>query len=83
MRDAFKLKFNKEIYEGHGTTETTRWPASTFRTGSIRATGRFSRAAKPGSWGPAAGRSFRIVDPTTLEPVPVGEDGLILSAAPR
>ncbi len=79
MRDAFKLKFNKEIYEGYGTTETTpvasvnvpdRLDVSDFRV---------QHGSKIGTVGmPLPGGSFRIVDPETLRQLRVGEDGLIM-----
>ena len=79
VRDAFKLKFNKEIYEGYGTTETT--PVASVNIPDRIDPGDWTvqQGSKPGTVGlPLPGGSFRIVDPTTLEPVPVGEDGLIL-----
>ncbi len=79
VRDAFKLKFNKEIYEGYGATETT--PVASVNIPDRLAPDDWSIQIgnKPGTVGmPLPGGSFRIVDPTTLEVCPVGEDGLIL-----
>jgi len=79
VRNAFKLKFNKEIYEGYGATETT--PVA-----SVNIPDRINPrdltvqvGNKVGTVGlPLPGGSFRVVDPETLEALPIGEDGLIL-----
>jgi len=79
VRDAFKLKFNKEIYEGYGATETT--PVASVNLPDRIAPDDWSIQIgnKPGTVGmPLPGGSFRIVDPATLEICPVGKDGLIL-----
>ena len=79
VRDGFKLKFNKEIYEGYGATETT--PVASVNVPDRIAPDDWSiqLGNKPGTVGmPLPGGSFRIVDPLTLETCPVGEDGLIL-----
>ena len=79
VRDAFKLRFNKEIYEGYGTTETT--PVASVNIPDRIDPGNWNvqQGNKPGTVGmPLPGGSFRIVDPVTLESLPVGEDGLIL-----
>jgi acyl-[acyl-carrier-protein]-phospholipid O-acyltransferase/long-chain-fatty-acid--[acyl-carrier-protein] ligase len=79
VRDGFKQKFNKDIYEGYGTTETT--PVASvnipdrmnFNDWSIQT------GTKQGTVGMALpGSSFRVVDPETLASLPVNEDGLIL-----
>ncbi len=79
VRDAFKLKFNKEIYEGYGSTETTP-VASVNIPDRIDITSWHVQAGnKPGTVGmPLPGSSFRIVDPNTMQTLPTGEDGLIL-----
>ncbi len=79
VRDAFKLKFNKEIYEGYGATETT--PVASVNVPDQIAPDDWSiqPGNKPGTVGmPLPGGSFRIVDPATLETYPAEEDGLIL-----
>jgi len=79
VRDAFKLKFNKEIYEGYGTTETTPVASVNIPDRIDPDDWNVQQGTKPGSVGlPLPGGSFRIVDPATLETLPVGEDGLIL-----
>ncbi|MFQ5660880.1 MAG: acyl-[ACP]--phospholipid O-acyltransferase [Gammaproteobacteria bacterium] len=79
VRDAFKLKFNKEIYEGYGATETT--PVASVNIPDHLDT-RFWKVqigAKTGTVGmPLPGTGFRIVDPDSLQELPTGNDGLIL-----
>jgi acyl-[acyl-carrier-protein]-phospholipid O-acyltransferase/long-chain-fatty-acid--[acyl-carrier-protein] ligase len=78
-RRDFQLKFNKTIYEGYGATETT--PVASVN---------IPDAMDPGDWKvqvgniegtvgmPLPGTSFKIVDPETLQALPLGEDGLVL-----
>lgn len=79
VRDEFKAKFNKEIYEGYGATETT--PVASVNIPDQLDTSDWSVQVghKLGTVGmPVPGCAFRIVDPGTLESLPIGEDGLIL-----
>jgi acyl-[acyl-carrier-protein]-phospholipid O-acyltransferase/long-chain-fatty-acid--[acyl-carrier-protein] ligase len=79
VRDAFELKFHRAIYEGYGATETT--PVASVNVPDAIDTGswKIQTGARPGTVGlPLPGTSFRVVDPQTLEPLPPGEDGLIL-----
>ena len=79
VRDAFKLKFNKEIYEGYGTTETTPVASVNLPDRIDQRNWKVQQGNRPGTVGmPLPGGSFRIVDPDTLETLPTGEDGLIL-----
>lgn len=79
VRDAFKLKFNKDIYEGYGTTETTPVASVNIPDRIDPLDWRIQQGSKPGTVGmPLPGGSFRIVDPETMEVLPVGKDGLIL-----
>lgn len=79
VRDAFKLKFNKEIYEGYGATETTPVASVNIPDHLDTTYWNIQSGTKAGTVGmPLPGTSFRIVDPATLQELPVGEDGLIL-----
>ena len=79
VRDAFKLKFNKDIYEGYGATETTPVAGVNIPDQLDTNYWRVQLGTKLGTVGlPLPGSSFRIVDPETLKELPVGEDGLIL-----
>ncbi|MCG6965727.1 MAG: acyl-[ACP]--phospholipid O-acyltransferase [Chromatiaceae bacterium] len=79
VRDAFKLRFNKEIYEGYGTTETTPVASVNIPDRIDPRDWQEQQGNRPGTVGmPLPGGSFRIVDPQTLETLPTGEDGLIL-----
>ena len=79
VRDAFKLKFNKSIYEGYGATETT--PVASVNIPDCIDVNYWhvQLGTKLGTVGmPLPGTSFRIVDPVSLQELPIGEDGLIL-----
>jgi len=79
VREGFALKFNKAIYEGYGATETT--PVASVNVPDALETGtwKIQTGNRPGTVGmPLPGTSFRIVDPHTLQPLPAGEEGLIL-----
>ncbi|MEE9342142.1 MAG: AMP-binding protein, partial [Gammaproteobacteria bacterium] len=79
VRDAFKLKFNKTIYEGYGATETTPVASVNIPDQLDTRYWKPQLGNKPGTVGmPLPGTSFRIVDPNSLEELSVGEDGLIL-----
>ena len=79
VRDAFKLKFNKEVYEGYGTTETTPVASVNIPDRLDPRDWKVQRGGKSGTVGlPLPGGSFRVVDPETLDTLPAGEDGLIL-----
>ncbi|MDR1759736.1 MAG: AMP-binding protein [Fibrobacter sp.] len=79
VRDLYRTKFKKEIYEGFGTTETT--PVASVNTEDILLDDfqTVQPGNKPGTVGtPLPGTQFKIVDPDTLQELPIGEDGLIL-----
>ncbi len=79
VREAFKLKFNKDIYEGYGATETT--PIASVNIPDHLDTNywRVQLGSKLGTVGmPLPGSSFRIVDPDTMQELETNQDGLIL-----
>ncbi len=79
IREAFRAKFGKEIYEGYGATETT--PVASVNIPDILMLDSFKPQVgnKAGTVGlPLPGSSFRIVDPESYEELPTGEDGMIL-----
>lgn len=79
VRSAFREKFGLDIYEGYGTTETTPVASTNLPDLLLSEDGRVQVGHKKGTVGlPLPGSHFRIVDPETLENLPVGEAGLIL-----
>jgi len=79
VRQEFHEKFGKVIYEGYGATETTPVASVNIPDQLDQNDWRVQVGQKIGTVGmPLPGCSFRIVDPTTLATLPVGEDGLIL-----
>lgn len=79
VRQEFRGKFGKEIYEGYGATETTPVASVNIPDELDKNDWRIQIGQKQGTVGmPLPGCSFRIVDPDTLTTLPAGEDGLIL-----
>lgn len=77
--NAFKEKFNLDIYEGYGATEVA--PVASCNLPDVISTQdwHIHQAQKPGTVGlPLPGCAFRVVDPVTLTDLPPGEDGLVL-----
>ena len=79
VRTAFKLKFNRDVYQGYGTTETTPVVSANLPDQLDMILWQVQTGGKPGTVGmPLPGSSCKIVDPDTLEELPTGIDGLIL-----
>lgn len=79
VKEAFKMKFGLEIYEGYGATETTPVACVNMPNVLERESLKELTFNKPGSVGlPLPGTIVKIVDPATLEELKTGEDGLII-----
>ena len=79
VKEAFKLKFGHEIYEGYGATETA--PVAAVNTPNILdpETLRELTFNRLGSVGlPLPGTVIKIIDPETMQEMATGEDGLIV-----
>lgn len=79
IRTAFKDKFNKEVFEGYGTTETT--PVAAVNTPDVLNTSDYTvqQGTKPGTVGlPLPGSFVRVVDPVTFDDLPRGEAGMVV-----
>ena len=80
IRDGFEAKFKMPVYEGYGTTETS--PGASVNLPDIESP--YKLRNRPGTVGKAfSGTEFKIVDPDSIEPLPTGEDGLILIGGPQ
>ncbi len=79
VREQFKLKFHKEIYEGYGATETSPVASVNIPDRMDMKDWQVQIGNKIGTVGlPLPGSNFKIVNPDTLETLPVDEDGMIL-----
>jgi len=84
VRNKFKEKFNKDILEGYGATETS--PVATVNIPDIMNSDDYSVqvGSKLGTVGlPIPGTNIKIVDPDTFEELPVDKEGLILITGPQ
>lgn len=79
VKNEFKTKFNKEIYEGYGATETTPVASVNIPDVLMQESWKVQVGNKFGTVGlPVPGSSFKIVDPDTHEELPTEEEGMIL-----
>jgi acyl-[acyl-carrier-protein]-phospholipid O-acyltransferase/long-chain-fatty-acid--[acyl-carrier-protein] ligase len=78
VKDEFKKKFGKEIYEGYGTTETS--PVATCNIPNVLAPDFTVQVGdKKGTVGMALpGTTVKIVDPSTFEELESEQEGMIL-----
>jgi len=79
IAELFKSRFGKSILEGYGTTETTPVASCNIHDVIDPSDYHIQVGNRAGSIGLALpGSSFMIVDPHTFEPLPTGEDGMML-----
>ena len=82
ISQAFEDRFGLRPLEGYGCTECS--PAVTVNTIDFRAASFRQVGAKRGSIGhPLPGMTVKIIDPETLEPLPVNQPGLLLVRGPN
>ena len=82
LAEAFEDQFGVRPLEGYGCTECS--PVVSVNTKDFRAAGFRQVGAKRGKIGlPLPGVSVRIVDPETMQPLPVGQAGLMLVHGPN
>ncbi len=78
-RKHFQLKFNKEIYEGYGATETGPVASANIPDQLNTNNWKSHVTQKIGTVGMALpGGAFRVVDPETHEELDANQDGMIL-----
>ncbi len=79
VRDAFKMKFNKSIYEGYGATETAPVASVNIPDAMSQKDYKIQKGNKLGTVGmPLPGTSFKVVDPESMDELPIGQEGMIL-----
>ncbi len=79
IRADFKKKFNREVYEGYGVTETSPVASVNIPDALDINCWQIQEGSRHGTVGlPLPGTSYRIVDPDSMQPLPVGEAGLVL-----
>jgi len=79
VSELFKKRFGKTILEGYGTTETTPVASCNLHDAIDPDDFHIQVGNKEGTIGlPLPGTSFMIVNPDTFEPLPTGEDGMML-----
>ncbi|MET3999541.1 acyl-[ACP]--phospholipid O-acyltransferase [Marinobacterium sp. MBR-109] len=79
IKSGFEARFRVPVLEGYGCTETT--PVASVNLPDYLDTQwwHLQRGQREGTVGMALpGSMFRIVDPASLEPLPVGDSGMIL-----
>ncbi len=78
----FQAKFGILPLEGYGCTELS--PVVSVNTEDVDLNGVKQIANKIGTIGqPLVGVAVRVVDPDTLQPLPIGQEGLILATGPN
>jgi acyl-[acyl-carrier-protein]-phospholipid O-acyltransferase/long-chain-fatty-acid--[acyl-carrier-protein] ligase len=79
VREEFYKKFDLEIYEGYGATETSPAASSNIPDVHLEGLRHIQVGHKQGTIGmPLVGTIIMIVDPTTFEELDTGEEGMII-----
>ena len=84
MRETFKLKFGKDIYEGYGCTELT--PLATINAPNVLLDDflTMEKCSDHSSIGlPPPGTVAAIIDPETDEVLPQGSEGMLVVSGPQ
>jgi acyl-[acyl-carrier-protein]-phospholipid O-acyltransferase/long-chain-fatty-acid--[acyl-carrier-protein] ligase len=82
LAQSFKEKFGVLPLEGYGCTELS--PAAAANMPDVELDGYRQVCNKPGTIGqPLPGVAARVVNPETMQPLPVGEEGLLLIRGPN
>jgi len=84
MRETFKLKFGKDIYEGYGCTELT--PLATLNAPNVLLDDflTMEKCCDTSSIGPVVpGSVGGIINPETNEFLPQGEEGMLVITGPQ
>lgn len=84
MRDSFKLKFGKNIFEAYGCTETA--PMATMNSPNVLLDDflTMEKCNEIGTIGlPVPGTRIAIADPETNEFLPIGSEGMVLIGGPQ
>lgn len=80
----FKIKFGVDIYEGYGSTECSPVISANVPNAIDTTYWQIQIGKKDGTIGmPLPGCAVKIVDPNTLQELPINEDGLIIASGPN
>ena len=79
VRINFKQKFKLDVYEGYGATEVAPVASANLPDTLMDDNWQVQVTQKEGTVGlPVPGTAFRIVDPQTMQPLPVNTEGMVL-----
>jgi acyl-[acyl-carrier-protein]-phospholipid O-acyltransferase/long-chain-fatty-acid--[acyl-carrier-protein] ligase len=79
VRQQFELKFGKRIYEGWGTAETTTVATVNIPDAMDTSDWKVQQGNIPGTMGmPLPGTGLKIIDASSGEEMPLGQDGQLL-----
>ncbi len=79
VADEFKQKFGVEVYEGYGATECSPVISANIPDNLDMNYWQVQTGNKRGTIGmPLPGCAVKIVDPNSMDELPIGEDGLII-----